>query len=107
MIELTHIRPSAHADQTVFTISSPFMTQMRTFFHFTSNIISYYVSGKFIAIRDGTNLTEIFGEGETPWEKRFKHSMSLPFYQAHPDQLERIEDNFDYFYRNLLGRKIR
>jgi hypothetical protein len=63
--------------------------------------------GKFIAIRDGTNLTEIFGEGETPWEKRFKHSMSLPFYQAHPDQLERIEDNFDYFYRNLLGRKIR
>jgi hypothetical protein len=25
---------------------------------------------------------EIFGEGETPWEKRFKHSMSLPFYQV-------------------------
>ena len=42
-----------------------------------------------------------------PWEQRFLHSMSLPFYQAHPDQLERIEDNFDYFYRNLLGRKVR
>lgn len=72
-----------------------------------SLIVPRNVLGKFIAIRDGTNLTEIFGEGETPWEKRFKHSMSLPFYQAHPDQLERIEDNFDYFYRNLLGRKIR
>jgi len=64
--------------------------------------------GKFIAIRDGTNLTAVFGnERDTPWEKRFKHSMSLPFYQAHPDQLERIEDNFDMFYRNLLGREIR
>jgi hypothetical protein len=43
----------------------------------------------------------------TPWEERFQHAMSLPFYQAHPDQLERIEDNFDFFYRNLLGRMIR
>ena len=64
--------------------------------------------GKFIAIRDGTNLTEVFGsEKATPWQKRFEHSMSLPFYQAHPDQLERIEDNFDMFYRNLLGKEIR
>ena len=64
--------------------------------------------GKFIAIRDGTNLTEVFGsESETSWQKRFEHSMSLPFYQAHPDQLERIEDNFDYYYRNLLGKKVR
>lgn len=70
--------------------------------------------GKFIAIRDGTNLTEVFGEHpliknrvQTPWEERFHHAMSLPFYQAHPDQLERIEDNFDYFYRNLLGKEIR
>ena len=64
--------------------------------------------GKFIAVRDGANLTEIFGsERATPWEQRFHHSMSLPFYQAHPDQLERIEDNFDMFYRNLLGREVR
>jgi hypothetical protein len=64
--------------------------------------------GKFIAVRDGTNLTEIFGdERATPWEERFHRSMSLPFYQAHPDQLERIEDNFDFYYRNLLGREIR
>ena len=64
--------------------------------------------GKFIAIRDGTNLTEVFGNAHaTPWEQRFRHSMSLPFYQAHPDQLERIEDNFDMFYRNLLGREVR
>ena len=64
--------------------------------------------GKFIAIRDGTNLTEVFGSlSETPWEKRFRHMMALPFYQAHPDQLERIEDNFDFYYRNLLGREIR
>ena len=60
--------------------------------------------GKFIAIRDGANLTAIFGsEQDTPWERRFRHMMSLPFYQAHPDQLERIEDNFDMFYRNQLG----
>lgn len=64
--------------------------------------------GKFIAIRDGTNLTEVFGsERRTPWEERFTHAMALPFYQAHPDQLERVEDNFDYFYRNLLGKKVR
>ena len=64
--------------------------------------------GKFIAVREGANLTEIFGnERDTPWEQRFKHSMALPFYQAHPDQLERIEDNFDMFYRNLLGKEIR
>ena len=64
--------------------------------------------GKFIAIRDGTNLTAVFGsEDNTPWERRFRHSMSLPFYQAHPDQLERIEDNFDVFYKNLLGEKVR
>jgi hypothetical protein len=64
--------------------------------------------GKFVAIRDGTNLTEVFGGRErTPWEERFRHSMSLPFYQAHPDQLERIEDNFDMFYTNLMGNEIR
>lgn len=64
--------------------------------------------GKFVAVRDGTNLTAVFGnERDTPWEERMRHAMSLPFYQAHPDQLERIEDNFDYFYRNLLGREIR
>lgn len=64
--------------------------------------------GKFIAIRDGTNFTEVFGsERDTPWEKRFRHSMSLPFYQNHPDQLERIEDNFDRFYTNMLGDQIR
>lgn len=64
--------------------------------------------GKFLAIRDGTNLTEVFGSPrDTPWEKRFHHAMSLPFYQAHPDQLERIEDNFDLYYRNLLGKEIR
>ena len=64
--------------------------------------------GKFIAIRDGTNLTQVFGnERATPWEERFHHAMSLPFYQAHPDQLERIEDNFDMFYTNLLGKEIR
>jgi len=90
--------------------------------------------GKFVAIRDGTNLTEVFGRRSgfvpiheeeedvsaaglsvsgkiggyaTPWEERFHHAMTLPFYQAHPDQLERIEDNFDMYYRNLLGRKIR
>jgi hypothetical protein len=52
--------------------------------------------GKFIAIRDGANLTEVFGSNSnTPWEARFRHAMTLPFYQAHPDQLERIEDNFD------------
>lgn len=33
--------------------------------------------------------------------------MSLPFYQAHPDQLERIEDNFDMFYTNLLQDEVR
>jgi len=61
--------------------------------------------GKFIAIRDGTNLTAVFGsELETPWQRRFEHAMSLPFYQAHPDQLERIEDNFDSFYSNQLGQ---
>jgi hypothetical protein len=64
--------------------------------------------GKFIAVRDGTNLTEVFGSVEnTPWERRFRHAASLPFYMAHPDQLERIEDNFDFFYRNLLGREVR
>ena len=64
--------------------------------------------GKFIAIRDGTNLTEIFGdEHNTPWEQRFIHSMTLPFYQNHPDQLERIEDNFDMYYTNLLKKDIR
>lgn len=64
--------------------------------------------GKFIAIRDGANLTAIFGSSrDTPWEKRFRHAMSLPFYQSHPDQLERIEDNFDMFYRNLLEREVR
>lgn len=64
--------------------------------------------GKFIAIRDGANLTAIFGNPQnTPWERRFNHAMSLPFYQAHPDQLERIEDNFDMYYRNLLGREVR
>ena len=64
--------------------------------------------GKFIAIRDGTNLAEVFGgEHNTPWERRFRHSMGLPFYQAHPDQLERIEDNFDMFYRNLLEEEVR
>lgn len=64
--------------------------------------------GKFIAIRDGTNLTEIFGdEHNTPWEQRFIHSMTLPFYQNHPDQLERIEDNFDMYYTNLLNKDIR
>ena len=46
-------------------------------------------------------------DNNTPWEQRFIHSMSLPFYQNHPDQLERIEDNFDMFYRNLLGKEIR
>ena len=30
-----------------------------------------------------------------------------PNKQAHPDQLERIEDNFDMFYRNLLGKEVR
>ena len=64
--------------------------------------------GKFLAIRDGTNLTEVFGSHtNTPWEQRFIHSMTLPFYQAHPDQLERVEDNFDYFYRNLMGPKVK
>jgi len=64
--------------------------------------------GKFIAIRDGVNLTAVFGsERDTPWETRFRHSMSLPFYQSHPDQLERIEDNFDMFYRNLLEKEVR
>jgi hypothetical protein len=64
--------------------------------------------GKFIAIRDGTNLTEVFGGiHDTPWERRFNHALTLPFYQAHPDQLERIEDNFDMFYTNLGGREIR
>jgi hypothetical protein len=64
--------------------------------------------GKFIAIRDGTDLAKVFGdEKATPWEQRFRHSMSLPFYQAHPDQLERIEDNFDMFYRNLIGKEVR
>eukprot|EP00981_Chlorochromonas_danica_P007179 scaffold1594_cov171-Ochromonas_danica.AAC.14 len=64
--------------------------------------------GKFLAIRDGANLTEIFGRlQDTPWQARFEHAMSLPFYQAHPDQLERIEDNFDFYYRNLLGSEIR
>ena len=66
--------------------------------------------GKFIAIRDGTNLTAVFGSSglETaPWQKRFEHAMSLPFYQAHPDQLERIEDNFEMLYRNLLGKEVR
>ncbi len=64
--------------------------------------------GKFVAIRDGANLTAVFGTEEaSPWQRRFDHSMSLPFYMAHPDQLERIEDNFDMFYRNLLGREIR
>lgn len=64
--------------------------------------------GKFVAIRDGANLTEVFGSlSETPWEKRFRHCLTLPFYQAHPDQLERIEDNFEFYYRNLLGREIR
>ena len=60
--------------------------------------------GKFLAIRDGANLTEIFGAKEhSPWERRWRHAATLPFYQAHPDQLERIEDNFDQFYTNLLG----
>lgn len=64
--------------------------------------------GKFIAIRDGTNLTEVFGAMKnTPWETRFLHSLSLPFYQAHPEHVERIEDNFDMFYTNLLGKEIR
>jgi len=65
--------------------------------------------GKFIAIRDGTNLTAVFGSEleTTPWQKRFEHAMSLPFYQAHPDQLERIEDNFEMLYRNLLGKEVR
>jgi hypothetical protein len=64
--------------------------------------------GKFIAIRDGTNLTAVFGSARnTPWEARFRHAMSLPFYQAHPDQLERVEDNFDMYYRNLLGPSVR
>ena len=64
--------------------------------------------GKFLAIRDGTNITEIFGsERATPWGERFEHSMSLPFYQAHLDQLERIEDNFDMYYRNLLEKEVR
>lgn len=65
--------------------------------------------GKFIAIRDGTNLTAVFGSQleTTPWQKRFEHAMSLPFYQAHPDQLERIEDNFEMLYRNLLGKEVR
>jgi len=64
--------------------------------------------GKFVAIRDGTNLTEIFGDiHNTPWEQRFTHSMTLPFYQNHPDQLERIEDNFDMFYTNLFNKDIR
>lgn len=64
--------------------------------------------GKFIAIRDGATLTAVFGDAHnTPWERRFKHAMTLPFYQAHLDQLERIEDNFDMFYRNLLGPVIR
>ena len=59
--------------------------------------------GKFIAIRDGTNLTEVFGSNKaTPWQKRFEHAMTLPFYQAYPHQLERIEDNFDMFYTNQL-----
>jgi hypothetical protein len=39
--------------------------------------------GKFIAIRDGANLTEVFGNARnTPWERRFRHSMALPFYQV-------------------------
>ena len=65
--------------------------------------------GKFIAIRDGTNLSAVFGgvHNAAPWERRFRHAMTLPFYQAHPDQLERIEDNFDMYFRNLLGREVR
>lgn len=64
--------------------------------------------GKFIAIRDGINVTEVFGgQRRTPWSERFHHAMSLPFYQAHPDQLERIEDNFDNFYKNQQGSKMR
>jgi len=64
--------------------------------------------GKFVAIRDGTNLTAVFGsERNTPWEERFLHAASLPFYQAHPDQLERIEDNFNMFYTNLFGSEVR
>jgi len=60
--------------------------------------------GKFIAIRDGANLTDIFGPNGPPWERRFRHMRSLPFYQAHPEHLERIEDNFDSFYSNQLGQ---
>ena len=59
--------------------------------------------GKFIAIRDGANLTEVFGPEGPPWERRFKHMLSLPFYQAHPEHIERIEDNFDSFYSNQLS----
>jgi hypothetical protein len=29
--------------------------------------------------------------------------LTLPFYQAHPEHIERIEDNFDAFYSNQLG----
>ena len=58
--------------------------------------------GKFIAIREGANLTAIFGPEGPPWERRFRHMRSLPFYQAHPEHLERIEDNFDSFYSNGL-----
>eukprot|EP01042_Synura_sphagnicola_P000979 gene979-1106_t len=63
--------------------------------------------GKFVAIRDGANLTEAFGgdSHQSSWEQRFVHSMSLPFYQAHPDQIERIEDNFDQYYSNQYGRE--
>lgn len=58
--------------------------------------------GKFIAVRDGTDLAKVFEmqAGRPPWQRRFDHAMTLPFYQAHPDQLERIEDNFDMFYTN-------
>jgi hypothetical protein len=58
--------------------------------------------GKFIAVRDGTDLAKVFERqaGRPPWQRRFDHAMTLPFYQAHPDQLERIEDNFDMFYTN-------
>jgi len=59
--------------------------------------------GKFIAIREGANLTQIFGPAGPPWEQRFKHMLTLPFYQAHPEHIERIEDNFDAFYSNQLG----
>ena len=63
--------------------------------------------GKFIAIRDGTNLAEVFAniihlgrdDSDTLWVYHL--------YQAHPDQLKRIEDNFDMFYRNLLEEEAR